>query len=219
MILAAVAYTVINNENQKISFNDMSSQQIRPAAVSGSFYPSTPAELTTMIEDFLSKVQVDETIANPRIIIVPHAGYQYSGAVAAKAFKQLINKDITRAVIIGPSHHFPLAGLVLAKADIWQTPLGEVKVSLLNKDLARQPNFKIDDKVHEPEHALEMQLPWLQIVLPQAEIIPIIVGQLSLEEQQQFAESLSEILDDQTVLIASVSIESFSEVLVPCVLT
>jgi AmmeMemoRadiSam system protein B len=153
VILAAVVYTAISNPSQKISPNNMNSQKIRAAAVSGSFYPADPAELKIMIEGFLSKAQIDETITNPRMIIVPHAGYQYSGAVAAKAFKQLTGQDIKRAVIIGPSHHFSFAGLVLAATDVWQTPLGEVKVSLLNKELAHQPNFKVDDKVHEPEHA------------------------------------------------------------------
>ena len=181
---------------------------IRLPEVAGGFYPADKPALQAAVNKFLAGA-TSTVAAAPRVIFVPHAGYEYSGAVAAHGFKQLVNSGYRRVVIIGPSHHFPVAGLVLSSANIWQTPLGKVKVSALNQELAQQPDFKVDDAVHRPEHALEIEIPFLQTVLPEAEMVPIIVGRLTAKQQTAFAQVLEKYLDDQTALIVSVDLSHY----------
>jgi len=183
-------------------------KKIRQPAVAGSFYPGDKTELKKIVDDFLSKVTSTAT-TSPKVIFVPHAGYPYSGQVAAEAFKRLENSGYRRAIIIGPSHHFPVSGLILSGADVWSTPVGDFPVAKVNSDLAKLPGLKIDDVIHEPEHALEIELPFLHEVLPGVEIMPIIVGRLNSAQQNDFAQVLSDYLDDQTVLIVSVDLSHY----------
>lgn len=187
----------------------MAKKIIRQPAVAGGFYPADKAELQEMINDFYVNVGEEKPTTTPRILIVPHAGYVYSGQVAAYSFKQLEDLGIKRAIIIGPSHHFPARGLYLASADYWQTPLGEVKVADLNNNLAKDSLFTVNDQIHQPEHALEIELPFLQSLIPDIEVAPIIVGQLSVQEQSAFADVLSQYLDDETILIVSVDLSHY----------
>jgi len=182
---------------------------VRQPAVAGAFYPASKSEVEKMINSFLAKVPVQKAEGQPRILIVPHAGYVYSGSIAAYSFKRLENLGYKRAIVIGPSHHFPATGLVLSGATHWQTPLGLVKVADINSDLAKEENFTINDRVHEPEHSLEVEVPFLQIVTPDIEIIPIIVGQLNASQQSDFVEVLDQYLDAQTVLIVSVDLSHY----------
>ena len=189
--------------------NNMKAKQIiRQPAVAGSFYPASSSELQKMVDNYLTAAgeKLNEV---PRAIIVPHAGYVYSGPVAAKSFKQLVDSGIKRAIIIGPSHHFPISGLYLSGADLWQTPLGQVKLSKLNQQFSQEPNFSISDQIHAPEHALEIELPFLQTVVPGIEIIPIVVGELDSAEQTNFAMTLGKYLDQSTVIIVSVDLSHY----------
>lgn len=182
---------------------------IRKPAVAGSFYPADKTELSKMINDFLAEASSQAATGSPKIIIVPHAGYAYSGGVAAHGFKPLLGKDIKQAIIIGPSHHFPLSGLFLSGAGIWQTPLGSVDIAAMNSELAKENNFEINDKIHQPEHSLELEIPFLQTVLPSIKIIPIIVGQLDSKQRSDFASVLNLYLDSQTVLIVSLDLSHY----------
>ncbi len=182
---------------------------VRQPAVAGSFYPASKNELDKTIDNFLANVDLEKATGTPKILIVPHAGYSYSGQVAAYSFKQLEGLAIKRVIIIGPSHHFPVSGLILSAATHWQTPLGLVKVADINQELANEKDFEVSDQVYTPEHSLELEIPFLQKVLPEAEIMPIIVGQLSNSQQSDFAEVLSRYLDSQTVLVVSVDLSHY----------
>jgi AmmeMemoRadiSam system protein B len=153
-------------------------EKIRPAAVAGSFYPGDPHRLEAKVGRLLSQVPPSGRAA-PKALIAPHAGYVYSGAVAAAAFAQLRARAdaITRVVVIGPAHYVPLRGIALSTAQAFATPLGRVAV---DRDalaaLADLPFVSTMDAAHAPEHALEVELPFLQRVLPRFTLVPLLVG-------------------------------------------
>jgi len=174
---------------------------IREPIAAGTFYPSAPLELKEMIRAFLKEARV-ELPFSPRALIVPHAGYIYSGLVAAYAYKTIQDKKYSRVILLGPSHHFAFEGLTASPADIWRTPLGKVK-TLKKEDFPRlQWNIDVqeDASIHQPEHCLEVQLPFLQIVLKDFRIFPLLMGDIFPEKA---AELLSPLLDDKTLLIVS----------------
>jgi hypothetical protein len=145
---------------------------VRLPAVAGMFYPADPGELRRMIEDFLSAAKPG---LHPKAIIAPHAGYVYSGTIAASAYKRIDPEKISRVVLIGPSHRVPLRDLVGSSASFWRTPLGDVPVEC--------PAFvPTNDAAHEQEHSLEVQVPFLQTVLGNFTLIPLVVGEAVTEE-------------------------------------
>ena len=162
---------------------------IREAAVSGMFYPDDPTTLQEMINQMLNHASV---LPNHfRAIVAPHAGYIYSGETAAHAYKQLkLNKDkIKRVVLLGPAHRVPFRGIAASSADYFETPLGIVPVDKeAIKDLLTLPQVTILDEAHAQEHSLEVQIPFLQSVLDDFSIVPLVVGDSD-------AESVSEVLD------------------------
>lgn len=162
---------------------------IRKPAVVGSFYPSDPTTLRRMIENFLSatRVQIDKV----RALVVPHAGYIYSGQVAATGYSLI--KDFSHVLLFGPSHYAMFTGAVQSCADVWETPLGKVKVRRLK-------GFECADLVHEPEHCLEVQIPFLQVVLKEFVISPLLLGGVDVE---QLAKQLIKYIDANTLVIAS----------------
>ena len=140
--------------------------------MAGMFYPADPGELCRMIEGFLSAAKPG---LHPKAIIAPHAGYIYSGPVAASVYKRIDPEKISRVVLIGPSHRVPLRGLAGSSASFWRTPLGDVPVEC--------PAFvPANDAAHEQEHSLEVQVPFLQTVLGDFTLLPLVVGEASAEE-------------------------------------
>ena len=158
--------------------------KVRPAAVAGSFYPADPIELRRMIEGFLSQVQLDAAPA-PKAMIAPHAGYIFSGPIAASAYAQLASARsvIKRVILIGPSHFVPFAGLAAAGAEAFATPLGLVPVDTETVGrLCALPQVTLLDAAHAREHSLEVQLPFLQVLLADFQIVPLVVGKAADEE-------------------------------------
>jgi hypothetical protein len=216
LILTATVFTVflknkaadlLKEERVQLGDKNMVSKIIRYPSVDGSFYPDSKTELKQLVADFFSEATDESQNGVPRILIVPHAGYAYSGQVAAQSFKQLEIPGYTKAILIGPSHHFPLSGLFLSKTTHWQTPLGEIEID--NLGLEKENGFEISEDVHKPEHSLEVEIPFLQYVAPGLIITPIIVGQLDEKQQLDFASTLKKYLDDQTVLIVSVDMSHY----------
>jgi len=156
----------------------------------GMFYPADPEELSCMIEGFLEKVE-SSTPSAPKALIVPHAGYIYSGPVAACAYASLQPDRIERVVLIGPSHRVLLRGLAAPESLIWETPLGRVPVDVqwLGK-ISTFPQLSFSDVAHEPEHSLEVQLPFLQAVLDKFQLVPLLVGNTSKEEVAEVLSAL-----------------------------
>ncbi|WP_243977917.1 AmmeMemoRadiSam system protein B [Vibrio natriegens] len=149
----------------------------REAAVAGRFYPATANELITQLDGYFAE-QALLTEA-PKALIVPHAGYFYSGEVAAKAFRLLSNSNNTfsRVVLFGPSHHVALDGCAVPDSDVFLTPTGEVMIDREGvEDLLSQDLVATSDQAHHWEHSLEVQLPFLQYCLNDFTLLPIVVG-------------------------------------------
>jgi MEMO1 family protein len=154
--------------------------RVRPAAVAGRFYPADPSDLADRVDRFLGDVRVDRRAACPVAAIAPHAGYEYSGAVAAAAYAHLApwRDDIDRVVLLGPAHFVPLEGMAVPGVDAFATPLGPVVIDADARTTAiGMPEVAVDDEPHHPEHSLETQLPFLQRALgPAIRVLPVTVG-------------------------------------------
>ena len=159
-------------------------QSSRQPACAGRFYPANPDDLLRMVKDLLDAA----VVANeppPKAIIAPHAGYIYSGPIAASAHARLrpARDIIRRVVLLGPSHYAEFSGLAASAADVFVTPLGPVPVD--QKEIARirsLPQMMVFDQAHEPEHCLEVHLPFLQAILDEFAIVPLLVSEATDEE-------------------------------------
>jgi len=183
----------------------------RAAVVAGAFYPGSPSELRRTVEGFLERADPDVPAewqaARPVALIVPHAGYTYSGQTAAFAYKLLEGKERpSRVILIGPSHRFPLGGTCsVADFSHYETPLGAVPVDgEAREKLAEAECFQALRRPHQAEHCLEVQLPFLQVLWPDPpKIVPILVGQLSPSECRAAAAGIAGILDEDALLLVS----------------
>ncbi|MFQ5618081.1 MAG: AmmeMemoRadiSam system protein B [Rhodospirillales bacterium] len=166
--------------------------EVRQPAVAGTFYPGEARDLDAAIQSYVSQVTVPGGPA-PKAIIAPHAGYIYSGPVAATAYARLkpAADRITRVVLLGPCHRVPVRGLALSSAGAFATPLGHVPV---DGDAARRvlalAQVQVFDATHADEHSLEVHLPFLQVVLDKFSVVPLVVGDASAEEVAQVLELL-----------------------------
>lgn len=176
---------------------------VRPAAVAGMFYPDDAGALRADVDRLLSAAPRRLALA-PKALIVPHAGYPYSGPVAATAYASLSShaRQITRVVLIGPAHRVAVRGLVLPEAGSFATPLGEV---LLDREallrLAGLPQISFSARAHAQEHSLEVQLPFLQRALREFSVVPLLVGDASPQEVAQALELVWG--GDETLILVS----------------
>ena len=185
--------------------------EIRKPQVAGYFYPSNPDKLKNEVR-LLLELTKPETKSNKIFgIVSPHAGYTYSGKTAAHAYKLLVGKKYKRVVIISPSHSEYFPGVCIFKGDAYETPLGKLNV---DKEFSRK--LKTDDGLiyegvegHRREHALEVQLPFLQSVLEDFMIVPIVMGDQSKKIVDALAEKLAELADDETLIVASSDLSHF----------
>ena len=158
--------------------------EVRPAAVAGMFYPDSPARLAADVRGYLAHATAPSG-ERTKAVIVPHAGYVYSGQVAAAAYAQLapLRGSVTRVLLLGPTHRVPVRGLAVPDALAFNTPLGEVAIDVDAVARARAlPQVVVSDSAHAQEHALEVQLPFLQTVLGNFSLVPFAVGRASPEE-------------------------------------
>lgn len=169
---------------------------IRPPAVAGQFYPDDPARLEADVRRYLVEAAgPDDCEDYPLVkaIIAPHAGYPYSGPVAASAYLQLACSDIPvrRFILIGPAHYAPVRGLAVSGAGAFETPLGIVPVDeAIRAALLANSSVTVDDAAHAPEHCLEVQLPFLQELFPDFSIAPLLTGHTTADEVATVLESV-----------------------------
>lgn len=175
---------------------------VRPPAVAGLFYPADPVQLADDIQDFLDGARPFDL--HPKALIVPHAGYLYSGAIAAAAYATLkpIAARIRRVILLGPTHRVAVRGLALPGVDFFDTPLGRVK---LDKDAVRAvaglPQVGVSAPAHALEHSLEVQLPFLQSILPDFTLLPLAVGMADSDEVASVLEAVWG--GDETLIVIS----------------
>jgi AmmeMemoRadiSam system protein B len=146
-------------------------QAVRTPAVAGSFYPADPSQLRALVARLLAAAPYG---AQPKALIAPHAGYVYSGTVAASVFRRLEDTAVSRVVLLGPAHFAPLRGVALPDVAAMRTPLGDVPV----EDVSLPRNAA----AHAGEHSLEVELPFLQVALPSFSVVPLAVGEATPDE-------------------------------------
>ena len=167
-------------------------QRVRIPAVAGQFYPADPAQLHTQLQQFLSQVEPPAE-PPPKAIIVPHAGYIYSGPIAASAYARLkaARNRITRVVLLGPSHRVGFRGIAASMMTAFATPLGQIPLDQEALELVRQlPEVGFLEQAHAQEHSLEVHLPFLQAVLGDFKLAPLVVGDASPSEVGAVLEAL-----------------------------
>lgn len=163
---------------------------VRPPAVAGQFYPADAATLSRQVLAFLAEAGEDVG-APPKALIAPHAGYIYSGPVAAHAYAHIqpLKNIVKRVVLLGPCHRVAVDGVALSSADAFLTPLGPVPIDhSLDESLGRLPGIQVFDATHAHEHSLEVHIPFLQTILGDFELLPMVVGRAS-------ADMVADILD------------------------
>ncbi len=167
---------------------------VRPAAVAGMFYPAAPRELAREVDDMLAHSAAGGLAPGfPKALIVPHAGYVYSGSVAAEAYDRLrpARGIVRRVVLFGPCHRVPVRGLALPDASAFATPLGQVPIDQeAVASLAGLSQVVVSRAVHAEEHALEVQLPFLQRVLGEFSLVPLAVGAATPEQVAEVIDRL-----------------------------
>jgi len=167
-------------------------KDIRTPAVAGTFYPADPVALRAMVNEMLSAAR-PEALLHPKAVIAPHAGYIYSGAVAASAYSLFSSdrKSIRRIVLLGPVHCVPLRGLALPDAKIFATPLGSVTLDTEAMNSIRDlSQVHQSPEAHVREHSLEVHLPFLQTLLEDFQLIPLVVGDATAEEVAEVLDRL-----------------------------
>jgi AmmeMemoRadiSam system protein B len=165
---------------------------VRLPAVSGLFYPEDPDTLRRAVNEFLAEAPVQEHEL-PKAIIVPHAGYIYSGPVAASVYALLVrgHESIERVVLLGPSHRVPFYGLAASGASSYRTPLGDIRIDQHSvAQVLELPQVVRLEAAHANEHSLEVQLPFLQLLLDDFELVPLVVGDATGEEVAEVLERL-----------------------------
>lgn len=166
---------------------------IRYPAVAGLFYPADARELRETVQGYLKKVGQPRDARLPKAIIAPHAGYVYSGPIAASAYKRLLplRGVITRVVLLGPAHRVAVRGLALPGAASFMTPLGSIEVDHdITETLTALPQVAVNSATHAEEHSLEVHLPFLQEVLGEFRLVPLVVGEASADEVAEVLETV-----------------------------
>lgn len=169
---------------------------VRPPAVAGAFYPGERQTLSGTVASLLATAgarQNGASSATPKVLIVPHAGYVYSGEMAARGYARLsaARGTIRRVVLLGPVHRVPVRGLALPGTQAFATPLGEVALDAQAvAALSKLPQVVVNPTVHAREHALEVQLPFLQSVLDDFTLLPLAVGDATSQEVAEVLETV-----------------------------
>ena len=164
---------------------------VRHPAVAGMFYPEDPNALRDMVEEYLAQASTE--MPPPKALIAPHAGYVYSGPIAASAYARLRNarEPIERVVLLGPAHRVGFYGLALSSAEYFETPLGRIPLDReAIEQLVGLSDVFVYDPAHAQEHSLEVHLPFLQVTLGDFRLVPIVVGSATDEEVASVIEAL-----------------------------
>ncbi len=183
------------------------SQDIRPSAVAGKFYSESSPVLKQIIEAYLSDA-IPISVKSPLALIAPHAGYIFSGQICADAYNQVRNQTYDTVIILGTNHTSPRFGkIAIYPGGGFETPLGIARVDkdLVSDLLAADQNCVLNASVHETEHSVEVQVPFIQVLFPQAKIVPIVVGTPDPALCRSFGENLAKVMKGRRALIVASS--------------
>lgn len=182
-------------------------EEIREPAVAGSFYPNDPVVLKKQIKGFFNNVPEEKIEGKITALISPHAGYMYSGQVAAFGYKLLEDSDFSKVIVIAPSHRAHFHGASVYNKIGYKTPLGTVPVDrdLCNRIIAQDKMISYYPEAHTQEHSLEVQIPFLQIVLKEFRLVPIVMGSQDFNTCRVLGEAIVKAIKDERVLIVASS--------------
>ena len=185
-------------------------KNVRPPAVAGSFYPLDAALLKDQVGDLLAGAE-SASRGRVRAVVAPHAGYVYSGSTAAAAFAGLeeLAGRVERLVVIGPAHYVAFSGIAVPSVAAFRTPLGAVPLDRPAIDRVLDlPQIVVNDAAHAPEHALEVELPFLQAVLGAIPVVPLLVGSVRAEE---VADVLARLWDEDALIVVSSDLSHYHD--------
>ncbi len=187
----------------------MASDLKRRPAFAGTFYPDRPGELKRMLHRYLGESGVHPAQSGVRVLVVPHAGYIYSGPTAAYAFQRVAECDIDRVILLGCSHHYSFDGASIFMHGGFQTPLGDFPI---DEDFAARLADRVetsDAKPHSQEHALEVELPFLAMTVGIVPIVPVLFGSRFGPSSIRFAKVLAELAGDRDLVLASTDLSHY----------
>ncbi|MBN1583870.1 MAG: AmmeMemoRadiSam system protein B [Anaerolineae bacterium] len=191
------------------------SQTVRRSVIAGQWYPGDARELERTIERFFSNVVPEESNSEAIGLISPHAGYVYSGQVAAHAYNQVRGKSFDVVVMLSPVHRMPVGPYAVTVVDAYQTPLGDVPLDMALVDAVGK-ELPLTRLSRDNEHSLEIQLPFLQVALGDFRLLPVMIGESSFDVGIRLGQVLAELLKDKTALIVASSdmhhIEDYEQV-------
>lgn len=208
--MAAVVLALVLHPGNEVS-------KVRPAAVAGSFYPADATELQKSVDEMLAGAQGTPVQGQLWALIAPHAGYPYSGPIAAQAYAQLKGRKFSRVVVIAPSHYEAFDFASVYDGDAYTTPLGRIPVDkeFAAKLATASPLLKLSSRGHTPagnqsEHALEVQLPFLQRTLGEFQLVPVVMGDQSYEICRALGVALAKLIrTPDTLIVASSDLSHF----------
>lgn len=186
-------------------------KDVREPAVAGMFYPASPDKLKDEVRLLLDTYTVDTSFENIAGIVSPHAGYIYSGRTAAYAYNAASQKKFNNVVIISPSHREYFPGICVFNGSAYKTPLGTVPINKeMSARLADEGGFIFEGiSGHRSEHAVEVQIPFLQVAMSDFSIVPVVLGDQRKDFIDKLAQKLAESIDDDTLVIASSDLSHF----------
>ena len=197
----------VQGRRETLMENSENKAEIREPVVAGSFYTADPKALSKQIKEFLDAVPAMKVGGEIIALISPHAGYIYSGQVAAYAYKLLLDKHFDTVIVIAPSHHVYFQGASIYAKGAFRTPLGIIPVDedISQKIMKENPAITFMPRAHTQEHSLEVQLPFLQTVLRDFKIVPIVMGDQNLENCKTISDSLFNVIKGKKVLLVASS--------------
>ncbi|GJQ60380.1 MAG: AmmeMemoRadiSam system protein B [Candidatus Scalindua sp. AMX11] len=205
-LLICLTASLFSLERDALSEQDiLQTKNIREPAVAGRFYPGTAVELRKQVKALLDEGRTEDVRSKPIAIISPHAGYQYSGSVAAYGYRTIVGYDYKRVIVIAPSHYSRYIGASILDVSYYKTPLGLVKLAqgICNNLINNPPMIGTLKNAHMREHSLETQLPFLQETIKDFELIPILVSKLNNETIDFLAEKIKPFVDEDTLIVVS----------------
>lgn len=211
-ITGAIAIWIGLTVLQKDKGADIAGEElsVRRAAVAGTFYEDNGGRLSKQIDEFYEKALLEST-GSVKILISPHAAYEYSGQVAAYGYKQILGRDIHTVVIVGQSHLMQFDGIAVFQKGYWETPLGKVEVdSDMTLELINYSDkIYVYDDAHEKEHSIEVQIPFLQESLSKFKIVPVVMGDKTEDLADILTEALFQSIDEYTLVVISTDLAHY----------
>ena len=184
----------------------MYSRKVRLATVAGKFYDRIPGQLRKNISSYLADIPEKDLLpenANVQAVIVPHAGYAFSGKTAAKTFSIAARLAYKRIIVIAPSHYVGFTGLALPSYEACSTPLGDIAVDTKSIDKLSNKNLIRNDNAHAHEHSLEVELPFIQTLFPKTPIMPFVCGHIDSNMAKDIAKTLLPFWNSETLWVIS----------------